>query len=257
MEFALCELFSAPLEYRGDDYVFAFEALREGAEAEILHLCHSLEGGIECRIRWVKKAQADWLETYRQSVQPVCCGGFRVRPSWHAQKPGEATDLIIDPGLVFGTGHHETTCGCLEAIGRLSLKEKSVLDVGCGSGILGIAAALRGAAASLCDTDEAAIIDTLHNCNINGVQAKKMWVGSTEGTEETYDVVIANIVADVIVGLRPELGRVTKNGGTLILSGILTRYRSRIESAFGAFETLFVIERGEWLTFALRKKDRE
>lgn len=232
--------------------MFAFDEPKPEAEAQIQSLCRTLEPALSCTVRWSRQNQEDWLQKYRQSVLPVRCGGFWVRPSWHDAEPG-LTDVVIDPGLVFGTGHHETTCGCLEAIASLDLTGKTVLDVGCGSGILGIAAALGGARVSLCDTDKAAIIDSRHNCEINGVKPVETWVGSADGTTQVYDIVIANIVADVLVAIRTDLERTTKKGGILVLSGILARYRGRIEAAFGAFEALHVIERGEWLTFVLKK----
>ena len=240
------------MEFREKSYVFAFDAPVLEAQDQINALCKEVAPDLECRVAWSRQNQADWLEVYRQSIQPVRCGDFWIRPSWHA--PSEAlTDIVIDPGLVFGTGHHETTCGCIEAIASIDTREKSVLDVGCGSGILAIAAALGGAEVSLCDTDKAAIMDSYHNCEINNIPIVKAWVGSADQTGQTYDIVIANIVADVLIALRRDLERIVKEGGTLVISGILSRYRSRIEAAYGTLETVRVIERGEWLTFIFKK----
>ncbi|MGE4294954.1 MAG: 50S ribosomal protein L11 methyltransferase [Campylobacterales bacterium] len=253
MESALCSCFDAPLEWRDGNYVFAFDEPVVDAQERIDRLCALMEPAVTCSIRWARQNQQDWLSQYRQSVQPVRCGGFWVRPSWHEGAQDGLIDVVIDPGLVFGTGHHETTCGCLEALAGLELRNKRLIDVGCGSGILAIAAARRGALVSLCDTDKAAIIDSRHNCEINGVKPEELWVGSADQSERTYEIVVANIVADVLVFLRQDLERITQTGGYLILSGVLNRYKSRIEGAYKAFETIHVIERGEWLTFVLKK----
>ncbi|MDR2033389.1 MAG: 50S ribosomal protein L11 methyltransferase [Helicobacteraceae bacterium] len=199
---------------------------------------------------WSEKDDS-WKEAYEKSFDPVGAGDFCVRASW--KKPIEGKiDLIIDPETVFGTGRHETTACALELISELDLSGSNVLDVGCGSGVLAIAAAKKGARISLCDTDERAIESAERNCALNGAKIKKIWVGSVDKVTEHYDLIMANIVADVLIALKNDLRRALKSGATLIVSGVLDRYKERFKERYGDLETLRVVRRGEWLTFAFK-----
>jgi ribosomal protein L11 methyltransferase len=129
-----------------------------------------------------------------------------------------------------------------------------VLDVGSGSGILGIAAAKKGAIVSFCDTDQQAVEASLANYAINAAAARSSWVGSVGKVAGNYHFVIANIVADVLIAAAGDLTAALKENGVLIISGILERCKSRINEAFGGLDEMFVIGKGEWLTFAYRKQ---
>ncbi|MDZ7817985.1 MAG: 50S ribosomal protein L11 methyltransferase [Aliarcobacter sp.] len=114
---------------------------------------------VECEINYEKKDNIDWIKQYQQSVKSVEIGNFFIRPSWEEKKEGKI-NIIIDPALSFGSGHHETTSSCIEAIDEFIKEKQTVLDVGTGSGILAIAAAKKGCIVDICDTDEVCIIDT-------------------------------------------------------------------------------------------------
>ncbi len=257
-EEALIALFEDHAVVCGEgDYTLSFESEPLEAKAAIDRLterfsreCDTL---FNATVQILKQTQEDWVAAYQRSIEPVSCGPFYVRPSWHPPAK-EAVDLIIDPGLVFGTGHHETTCACLSLIGELDLQGRRVLDVGCGSGILGIAAAKRGAKVCLCDSDEAATIDAKNHLALNGVEPESIWTGSADQTTTRYDVVIANIVTDVLIAIKAPLLQALAPGGYLVLSGVLPRYSARLESAFSALECRRRITRGEWCAYLFQNR---
>ncbi len=201
----------------------------------------------------IKRENVDWIERYKHSIRPIEVGTFYVRPEWEKPKSGK-TDIIINPALAFGSGHHETTYSCLRAIAKFVKKGDRVLDVGCGSGILSIAAAKLGAIVDLCDTDEIAIESAKENFKLNKTSFRESWIGSAADAKRTYDIVIANIIADVILMIRRDLQKAVKPGGLLILSGIIDKYFTKIEEKFSDYETVENIKREEWHTFVLRKR---
>lgn len=198
-----------------------------------------------------KKQNSDWIQKYKQSITPVEVGEFYIYPSWHAPKEGKI-DIQIEPALAFGSGHHETTRGCLQAISRYVKPGLRLLDVGCGSGILAIAAAKKGAIVDICDTDELAIEESRKNFAKNGVEFENCWVGSANAAQEKYDIVIANIVADVLVMIANDLKKALKPNGTLILSGIIEKYQDKVANKFRDFGAIEVIEDGEWRTMIVK-----
>ena len=200
-----------------------------------------------------KKANADWIERYKKSITPVEVGEFYIHPSWYPPKENKI-NIQIDPALAFGSGHHETTRGCLQAIGEYVKPGTRVLDVGCGSGILAIAAAKKGALVDICDTDELAIEESAKNFERNGVRYRNAWIGSANKAKEKYDIVIANIVADVLVMIGNDLKKNLKNGGTLVLSGIIERYVDKVAQKFADLQLLKTIEDGEWRTMIYKKE---
>jgi len=202
---------------------------------------------IDCPIIYEKKENIDWIKQYQQSVKSVEIGNFFIRPSWEEKKDGKI-DIIIDPALSFGSGHHETTSSCIEAIDEFVNKNQTVLDVGTGSGILAISAAKKDCIVDICDTDEVCIIDTKSNFNLNGVTFNDSWVGSTNKTTKKYDVVIANIVADVLVMIANDLKKCLNENGTLIISGILDKHINRVLSKFKDLEEIKLIHKNEWVT---------
>ncbi|CAJ99938.1 50S ribosomal protein L11 methyltransferase [Helicobacter acinonychis] len=204
-------------------------------------------------------ASKDWLEAYKQAILPVQCGKFYIHPSWH-QKPSHiATDfsIMIDPALAFGSGHHESTSMCLELLSNLDLKHKNALDVGCGSGILSIALKKQGVSTLVaCDTDSLAIEETLKNFSLNQISLStqdEIICGSTQKIQGHFDIIVANIVADVIKSLYSEFVRLCNH--TLILSGILeTHLNSVLQIYYNGFEILEQQQRNEWVALKLLKK---
>ncbi len=222
----------------------------------LLALQELFETPIACEIKKEKRANIDWIEKYKKSITPVEAGEFYIHPSWYPKRE-DKIDIQIDPALAFGSGHHETTRGCLTSISKYVKKGDHVLDVGCGSGILAIAAAKKGAVVDICDTDELAIEQSRKNFELNGVSYRNAWIGSASMAKEKYDIVIANIVADVLVMIRTDLLHATKEGGYLILSGIIEKYTKRVEEAFKAFDFVEEIKEGEWRTMILRNRGND
>jgi ribosomal protein L11 methyltransferase len=203
--------------------------------------------------------EADWAEAWKEHF-PVLRVGRRIviKPTWrdHAPEPGDVI-LDLDPGMAFGTGLHPTTRLCLAAVetvaGRGGLDRVHVLDVGCGSGILAIAAARLGAASVLgLDTDPIAVDATVANATRNGLAGR---VGARVGTlpsgEPPFDLVLANLIASVLIELATQLRDELRPGATLLASGIFEDREAAVRTAF-ATAGLAVSGRtveGEWVAF--------
>ena len=236
---------------------FAFEEFKKA-------LARSLNLDADLQIEISKKPNIDWIEQYKKGVAPVAVGKFYVRPSWCERSQDPALiDLLIDPALAFGSGHHESTNMCLALLSELSRTGMRALDVGCGSGILSIAMKKLGAKVSACDTDEQAVTATQQNAEKNGVQIDKIWLGSVSSLGEQsssaaaqpqFDLVVANIIADVILILSADLKKALKPGGKLVLSGILEKYKDRIEQAFSDLNFVQMKKQNEWLSFVYERK---
>ena len=209
---------------------------------------------VQCILTLEKKENIDWIKQYQESVKSVEVGKFFVRPSWESKKE-DKIDIIIDPALSFGSGHHETTSSCLEAISAYAKKEYKVLDVGTGSGILAIATSKIGCSVDICDTDEVCIKDTASNFKLNDTTFNESWIGSANSVKEKkYDMVIANIVADVLVFIHKDLKKCLKDDGILVISGILDKHKDKVLSKFQDLEQLELIHKNEWITVIFKNR---
>lgn len=197
------------------------------------------------------KENEDWIDTYKNSITPVSAGKFYIHPSWENPKEGKI-NILIDPALAFGSGHHETTYGCLVALQKYLQKNATLLDVGCGSGILSIAAAKLGLHVDICDTDELAVESACSNFKLNGEKFENSWVGSVQKRDKTYDVVVANIIADVLIMLHQDLKKALKPNGILILSGILDKYIDKVEEKYRELELIVKYKKDEWFTLVFK-----
>lgn len=211
--------------------------------------------GIKCTTKCEKKKNEDWIKKYQESVKAIEVGKFFIRPSWE-KNISDKIDIIINPALSFGSGHHETTNACLEAISKYVKKDDEVIDVGCGSGILSISAAKLEAKVDICDTDEVCIGDTKNNFLLNNAFYNNNWVGSITKANKTYDIVIANIVADVLVFISKDLKKALKENGILIISGILDKHLSKVSKKFNNLQTLETIRQNEWCTIILKNIEK-
>ena len=205
----------------------------------------------------------DWLQEWRKSLRPFEVGdSFLVVPLVSDPMPAVSpsrTKILIEPGMAFGTGSHESTQLCLRFLERLDLAGKTVLDVGTGAGILAIAAAQRGASAVwACDVDADAVRVARENFEVNHVQKLiHPWTGSVDAVRSaTVEICFANLMASIFEDLWPEFERVLRPGGQLVCSGILVEQADafREQLAVHRFHVEGVEEAGDWIGFCVRKE---
>ena len=201
----------------------------------------------------------DWVEIWRKHFRPIHIGKkIVVCPEWieYSPQPGERV-VKLDSNMAFGTGEHETTAMCLKLLQHYLTPESVCIDVGCGSGILGISAVKLGARkAYLTDIDEIAVKSALHNSKINGVEGnvKVVRADLLDNAEVKGDIVFANITAEILVRLAPTIRNYLHHSGVLILSGII---ESRLKMVMDAFTAQKLkcekkIREGEWFALAFR-----
>ncbi|MGO1460762.1 MAG: 50S ribosomal protein L11 methyltransferase [Marinobacter sp.] len=202
----------------------------------------------------------DWERAWMDDFHPLQFGErLWIVPSWTDAPDSDAANLMLDPGLAFGTGTHPTTALCLEWLDGKDVTGKQVTDYGCGSGILGLAALLLGANHVVgVDTDSQALEASRENARRNGVDQARLDLYLPKDEPDTKaDVMLANILAQPLIGLAPHLASLTKPGGDLVLSGILS-YQSR--EVMAAYEPWFIMDepeqREEWIRLTGRRNDR-
>jgi ribosomal protein L11 methyltransferase len=216
--------------------LFASEA--EATEAATLLLAQAWSEGVEAGALAAVPEQ-DWVRLTQSQFAPVeITPEFWIVPSWHAPPPGARQVIRLDPGLAFGTGTHPTTRMCLRWIAEHAQPWPRVLDYGCGSGILAIAAALHGAqAVDAVDIDPAAVQATQANAQANGVVLSSNLPDQADGA---YALVLANILAAPLKLLAPLLSAHVAPGGRLVLAGILARQADELRAAYAPWCTLDV-----------------
>ena len=219
----------------------------------LVSLTGTLNDNINMAYLLEEKENQDWIEKYQNSIEPIEAGTFYISPSWYEEKKG-FVNIKIDPALAFGSGHHATTYSCLTAISKYVHAQNTVLDVGCGSGILGLAAKKLGAKVDLCDTDFISVQSCKKNFALNNETYDTLWEGSIDKAKTTYDVVIANIIADVLRFINKDLKSATKEGGFLILSGILDKKESLVKESFKDLTLEKRTLKDEWVTLVYRKE---
>jgi len=189
----------------------------------------------------------DWERSWMDNFQPMRFGRrLWIVPSWHAAPEPDAVNLLLDPGLAFGTGTHPTTALCLEWLDAQPLQGQSLLDFGCGSGILAIAGLLLGAEHAVgTDIDTQALDASRDNAERNGIAAERF---ALHLPEKAADVVVANILAGPLVSLAPRITALVKPGGRLALSGILAEQAEEVRAAYsGAFELDPTADKDGWV----------
>ncbi|SIR99088.1 [LSU ribosomal protein L11P]-lysine N-methyltransferase [Aquipseudomonas alcaligenes] len=180
-------------------------------------------------------ADQDWERSWMDNFQPMRFGQrLWIVPSWHAAPEPEAVNLLLDPGLAFGTGTHPTTALCLEWLDGQDLNDCTVIDFGCGSGILAIAALLLGAPQAIgTDIDPQALEASRDNAGRNGIDPARFPVYlPADMPQLPADVVVANILAGPLVSLAPQITALVKAGGRLALSGILAEQAEEVRAAY-------------------------
>lgn len=245
------------VEEKNDCFIIRDENSLENIEFALREYKKSLEKAlkldIDLNLNLESKQNVDWINEYKKGVKPIEVGEIYIHPSWEKPKD-KFINIIIDPALAFGSGHHESTNMCLNLIQKYKSDYKTALDVGCGSGILSIAMAKLGLGVSACDTDEQAIKSSRENALKNEVSLDEIWASSITNLNKRYDIVVANLIADIILVLKKELIKSVQKGGVLIISGILEKYKDIIKAEFCELELLEITQKNEWLSFVYKKQ---
>lgn len=249
----------------GEDHTETLKAVRIGLE--------QLRSMVEIGSGDITSSQTediDWINNWKQFFQSFYIDDILIKPTWELLKEEDKNKFLIeiDPGISFGTGKHETTQLCIRQIRKYLKEGERVLDVGCGSGILSIAALKLGAGSVVgTDVDGDCITSTHENMTVNHLaeNSGEFYVGNLiddkvfqEKIGTGYDLVIANILADIIIPMAPALYQCTKEQGVLITSGIIDFKENEVKEALeqAGFEILEVNHQGEWVNVTARKNQR-
>ena len=222
----------------------------------------------ECTITESETEDKDWINNWKQYFHQFYIDDILVIPSWENIKPEDTDKMVlhIDPGTAFGTGMHETTQLCIRQLRKFITPDTELLDVGTGSGILAILSLMFGAKHAVgTDLDICAVEAVAQNCEVNGIDPAQfdMMIGNIITDKEVqdkvgyecYDIVVANILADVLVPLTPVIVHQLKKGGIYITSGIIDDKEQTVVEAVKAagLEVLEVTYQGEWVSVTARK----
>ncbi len=203
-----------------------------------------------------EKDNKDWIEEYKRSIKPILIDNVYIHTTWQEDNK-DCLNIQINPALAFGSGHHESTYCCVKFLQKFAKNNLRALDIGCGSGILAIIMAKLGCKVEICDTDELAIDSSLENAKLNNIDFAKAWHGSVDKSNGVYDLVAANIIADVILILEKDIKKHLDENAILILSGILDKYRTRIKEKFQDLELLDEMQINEWCSLVYKNKTKE
>jgi len=211
------------------------------------------------RIEFSEVDDEDWSTAWKKYYKPFhIAEDIVVKPTWEPYdlKPGEIL-IELDPGMAFGTGTHETTSMCAKALRKYVKSGDTVMDVGCGSGILSVIAAKLGASSVVAlDIDEVAARVARENCAVNEVQplVRVERAILSEMKREKYDLVVANIIADVIVDISSLMPYYVKTGGIVATSGIIRERKAEVVEAYrrNGFECIETSEMGEWVAIIFK-----
>lgn len=249
----------------GEDHTETLKAVRIGLE--------QLRSMVEIGSGDITSSQTediDWINNWKQFFQSFYIDDILIKPTWELLKEEDKNKFLIeiDPGISFGTGKHETTQLCIRQIRKYLKEGERVLDVGCGSGILSIAALKLGAGSVVgTDVDGDCITSTHENMTVNHLaeNSGEFYVGNLiddkafqEKIGTGYDLVVANILADIIIPMVPALYQCAKEQGVLITSGIIDFKENEVKEALeqAGFEILEVNHQGEWVNVTAQKNQR-
>lgn len=243
-------------------YIRSHESLEELSWAleifaQKLTTTFNLNHKIISNLSLVEKENKDWIQEYKNGIKPILVDNVYIHTTWQEEKKNYI-NIKINPALAFGSGHHESTYSCVKFLQKFSKSKLRALDLGCGSGILGIIMAKFGCNVEICDTDELAIDSSLENARLNDVDFHKTWCGSIDKANGLYNLIVANIIADVILILEKDIKNHLEDNAILILSGILDKYSTRIKEKFQDLELIDETQINEWCSFVYKnnKKDK-
>lgn len=211
----------------------------------------------------------DWINNWKAFFKPFrVADDIMIKPTWEPLDSVKENDIVveIDPGTAFGTGSHETTKLCIMGLRKYITNQTKVLDIGCGSGILSIIGLKLGAKEVVgTDIDPVAIEATRENIQVNGIKEEQFTLLSgniitdeaiqKEVGMETYDIVVANILADVIILLSGKIGKHLKKDGIFISSGIINNKKNEVQTALleNGFTIIETNQMGDWVSFVAKK----
>lgn len=205
----------------------------------------------EAPVRFDELEDQAWERAWMDYYEPIqIADKFWIVPEWLEAPDAEATNIKLDPGLAFGTGNHASTFLCLQWLGSVDLKDKVVVDYGCGSGILGVAALLLGAKKVYAtDIDPQAVLATQQNAELNGV-LDRLYVGlpeefNSEFKSQQADVLVANILAAPLMALAPEFAKLLKADGQFALAGVIEEQVADVSEVYQEFFDILNIEKRE------------
>ena len=246
------------------------EAILKDVKAALEDLRSFVDIG-EATITESQTEDKDWINNWKQYFHQFYVDDILIVPSWEEVKAEDKDKMIlhIDPGTAFGTGMHETTQLCIRQLRKYVTEDTRILDVGCGSGILGMLALMFGAKYSVgTDLDPCAIDATYENMEVNGISKDKyeVMIGNIIDDKAVqdkvgygcYDIVVANILADVLVPLTPVIVNQLKDGGIYVTSGIIEDKEETVKAAVEAagLTVLEVHHQGEWVSVTARKETK-
>ncbi|OTG83073.1 50S ribosomal protein L11 methyltransferase [Acinetobacter sp. ANC 4648] len=206
-----------------------------------------------------------WERTWMDAYEPIQISEkFWIVPEWMEAPDADAVNIKLDPGLAFGTGNHASTFLCLQWLGKTDVKDKIVIDYGCGSGILGVAALLLGAKKVYAtDIDPQAVLATKQNAELNGV-LEKLYVGLPEEFNQTFkgkqaDIHVANILAGPLMSLAKEFSTLIKSEGEFALAGVIEEQVADVSSVYSEFFDILEVEKRDenWYRISGKRKSIE
>lgn len=239
----------------------------EKVKSELQDIGSAINAGA-CIVEESQTEDVDWVNNWKAYFHQFYVDDILIVPSWEQVQPEDEDKIVIriDPGTAFGTGMHETTQLCIRQIRKYTTKETKILDVGCGSGILGMLALKFGAAYSVgTDLDPCAIDATYENMQVNDIPKNRyeVMIGNIIDDKEvqekvgyhSYDIVVANILANVLILLTPVIVNQLKTGGVFITSGILSEKEKSVVDAIEevGLEVCEITYQGEWVSVTARK----
>lgn len=230
-----------------NEFLARLETLKKNADGVINF------GSLEITNREIK--EEDWINVWKKHYKPIKIKDVVICPKW-IKYEGNETIVKIDPGMAFGTGEHETTSMCIDLVQDFEVKEKTVFDIGCGSGILGITAKKLGAKNVLmADIDSVAVTASKFNAELNGVIDEVEIYNSDllQMVKGKADIVFANITADILIRLSKDIKKVLNDNGKIILSGIIHKRKDDVLNAYldAGFKLIKHIQKGEWNALSL------